>query len=80
MGMALLVFQPTGAWACAACFGKSDSALAQGMNMGIFSLLGVVACVLSGVAGFFIYLARKSARCSEALAPAPEVREPVTRS
>ncbi|HEY0455368.1 MAG TPA: hypothetical protein VGE41_03280 [Verrucomicrobiae bacterium] len=47
--------------ACAACFGKSDSALAQGMNMGIFSLLAVVVFVLSGFAAFIIYLVRRSA-------------------
>jgi hypothetical protein len=60
--------------ACAACFGKSDSALAQGMNMGIFSLLAIVALVLSGVAGFFIFLARQSARAA-ALPSAAEIQE-----
>jgi hypothetical protein len=40
--------------------------MALGMNWGIFSLLGVVVCVLGGVAGFFIYLARKSAALSAA--------------
>ncbi len=49
------------AMACATCFGASDSALAKGMNYGIFSLLIVVVGVLSGVASFFIYLARRSA-------------------
>jgi len=47
--------------ACAACFGKSDSAMAKGMNWGIASLLVVVICVLGGIASFFIYIARKSA-------------------
>ena len=46
--------------ACAACFGNSDSPLAHGMNMGILSLLIVVVTVLGGIAGFFIYLARKA--------------------
>jgi hypothetical protein len=47
--------------ACSACFGKSDSSMAVGMNWGIFSLLGVIVSVLGSVAGFFVYLARKSA-------------------
>jgi len=47
--------------ACSACFGKSDSALAAGMNWGIFTLLGVIGSVLGGVASFFVYLAKKSA-------------------
>ena len=54
--------------ACAACFGQSDSNLAKGMNMGIFSLLVVVVSVLGGIAGFFIYLARKSAATAAASA------------
>jgi len=54
--------------ACAACYGKSDSPLAQGMNWGIFSLLAMVVCVLSGVASFFIFLAKKSAAVSAAAA------------
>jgi len=36
--------------------------MAAGMNWGIFSLLGVVAFVLGGVAAFFIYLARRPAK------------------
>jgi hypothetical protein len=35
--------------------------MAQGMNWGIFTLLGVVGLVLGGFAAFFIFLARRSA-------------------
>jgi hypothetical protein len=56
--------QPNAALACAACYGQSDSPMAQGMNWGIFSLLGVVVLVLGGVASFFVYLARKSSTAS----------------
>jgi hypothetical protein len=76
---ALFALYPHRVVACAACFGKSDSAMAQGMNMGIFSLLAVVGVVLSSVAGFFIFLARKSARTS-GLHAAAELREPVSHS
>jgi len=51
----------TDALACAMCFGKNDSNMAQGMNAGIFALLFVIVAVLGGVAGFFIYLARRAA-------------------
>jgi hypothetical protein len=64
---------------CAACFGKSDSAMARGMNMGIFSLLVVVVCVLSSVAGFFFYLARRGAKM-ETQPEAREIAEPITRT
>jgi len=49
------------ALACAACYGQSDSPLATGMNWGILSLLGIIGAVLIGIAGFFVYLARRSA-------------------
>jgi hypothetical protein len=56
-----LALSPSSLLACAACYGQSDSPMAQGMNWGIFSLLGVIGLVLGGVATFFIYLARRSA-------------------
>jgi hypothetical protein len=52
---------PESLLACATCFGKTDSPLAEGMNMGIFSLLGVVLFVLSGFAAFIIFIARRGA-------------------
>lgn len=57
LGVCLL---PSQVWACAACFGASDSKLALGMNWGIFSLLVVVVGVLSTIATFFIYLAKRA--------------------
>ncbi len=57
---------------CATCFGKSDAPMAQGMNMGILSLLVVVGCVLSAVAGFFVFLARKSASLPNGRLDAPD--------
>ena len=56
---------PSSALACAACFGRSDSKMAEGMNMGILSLLVVITSVLFGMACFFIFLAKR------ANAPAP---------
>ena len=45
-------------FACAACYGKSDSPLASGMNAGIFTLLGVVLTVLTCFALFFVHVLR----------------------
>ncbi len=42
--------------ACSVCFGKSDAALAQGLNMGILSLFVLIAMVLSGFIAFFVLL------------------------
>ena len=55
----LAAFAPSPLYACAACYGRSDSPLANGMNWGIFTLMGVVVTVLVTVASFFIYLIRK---------------------
>ena len=52
--------EATVAMACAACFGKSDSPMAQGMNAGIYALLGVIGTVLCGAATFFVFLARRA--------------------
>jgi hypothetical protein len=56
-----VAFQPASLFACAACYGASDSPLAKGMNWGIFSLLGVVTVVLGSVASFFVFIGKKAA-------------------
>ena len=68
-----LVLHPGLLWACAACTGQSDSAMAKGMNLGILSLLAVVGVVLGGVASFFVYLGKKSATVAAASVAAPPV-------
>ena len=57
----VLLFSPDTAQGCAACFGRSDSKMAQGMNMGIFALLAVIFCVLSALAAFMVFLVRRAA-------------------
>jgi hypothetical protein len=56
-----LVAQPRLVLACAACYGQDSGPMAQGMNWGILSLLVIIVSVLASVAGFFIYLANRSA-------------------
>jgi hypothetical protein len=65
-----LALRPSSAWACAACYGQDGGPLASGMNWGIASLLGMIVLVLGGVAGFFVYLAKRSAALSAAAAEA----------
>ncbi len=61
-GLALaLISAPQSLRACAACFGRSDSQLAVGLNWGIFSLLVFVVMVLAGIASFFVHVIRNSA-------------------
>jgi hypothetical protein len=61
---------PMKSLACAACYGQVDTPMTEGMNWGIFTLLGVVVPVLGGFLAFFIYLIRRS----EALAKAAETQ------
>ena len=67
-----LAAAPSPLWACAACYGKSDSPLASGMNWGIFTLMGVIITVLATIAGFFVFIIRKEA----ALAARPAAKVP----
>jgi hypothetical protein len=57
---ALLASRP--ALACAVCFGKSDSAIAKGMNMGMLTLLICITGVLATLATFFVFLAVRSSK------------------
>jgi len=49
-------------FACATCYGASDSPMAQGMNMGILVLLGFIGMVLTGVVAFFVHVGRNSTK------------------
>lgn len=62
VGILIALAAPQSASACAACYGASDSPLAQGMNWGILTLLGVVGTVLFGITLFFVHVGIKSAR------------------
>ncbi len=47
---------------CAACFGRSDSSMAYGMNAGIMTLLVVILTLLSLIASFFVFVVRRASR------------------
>lgn len=79
LGAALLELGSNRALACAACFGQSDSSMARGMNMGIFAMLMVITTVLCGVAGFFVYVARRTSQIEDSAAH-PNLSEPQTNA
>ncbi len=60
LGAALLVADGSAAWACPVCFGAADSPMTQGMNMAIALMLGILACVATGFAMFFVRLCKLS--------------------
>ncbi len=47
------------AMACPVCFGESDSPMAQGMNNGIFFLLGIIGTVQIGFVALFVSFRRR---------------------
>jgi hypothetical protein len=61
---AVFALFPPSSPACAACYGRSDSALAEGMNWGIFTLLGVVLTVLTCILVFFVHIVRKEEKAN----------------
>jgi len=64
--IAILLASSSNLLACAACVGgKTDNNLAQGMNAGIFALLGVIVFVLIGVASVGFYLVRRASRVAQ---------------
>ena len=50
------------AFGCAACFGRSDSPMAYGMNAGIMTLLAVILSMLALIATFFVFIVRRAAQ------------------
>ena len=51
--------------ACAACFGKSDAAMAKGLNAGIFALLVFVLGLWIAFASFFVFIVRRARATGE---------------
>ena len=65
----LALAAPAKSLACAACYAPADGSMVDGMNWGIFTLLGVIVPVLGGFLAFFIYLIRKSEALANTVAP-----------
>lgn len=77
--LALLAVRPE-VQACAVCFGKSNSNMAKGMNMGIFTLLIFIGGTLGALSTFFVFLAVRSSRSPQQPAAEASVTEPETDS
>jgi hypothetical protein len=54
------LLSPASVNACSACMGGADTPIAPAMNGAIFLMLGLVGLMLSSVAGFIFYLARRT--------------------
>ena len=77
--LVLVALAPAKTFACAACYGKSDSPLASGMNAGIFTLLGVVLTVLACFALFFVHVIRGNGKTLDADST-PPAQEPAPKN
>ncbi len=62
MASAMVCMTTTGARACPACFGATDSPMGAGMDAGVSLLIGVIAFVLAGVAGTGVFWIHRSRR------------------
>ncbi len=59
MAVLLACANPSALFACAACYGRTDSPLATAMNYGVLTLLGIVVAVLSVFLLCFVHIVRK---------------------
>tara|TARA_B100000315_G_scaffold218843_1_gene220390 strand:+ start:16220 stop:16462 length:243 start_codon:yes stop_codon:yes gene_type:complete len=55
-----IVFSPAIGSACAVCFGNAESAMVQGVNLAIISLMGVTGSVLGAIVAFALRMKRRS--------------------
>lgn len=62
LAAAVLLCHPWTAEACAVCFGKTNDRLQIGMNYGIGVLIVVIGATLTGISGFFYYVAARTKR------------------
>ena len=58
---------PANAFGCAACFGRTDAAMAKGMNAGIFAMLAFVVVMWVAFASFFVFIVRRARSGNEPL-------------
>lgn len=72
IAMSLTLATPQSAFACAACSGRSDDAVAQGLNAAILTMLSVLLAVLGAFISSLIYLIRRAGNHPLALPGAPE--------
>ena len=70
--MSSVLAAPRWALACAACSGRSDDAVAQGLNAAVLTLLAVLLVVLGALVGSLAYLIRRAATHPVALPSIPE--------
>jgi hypothetical protein len=62
ISLALMLLAKPAVFGCAACFGRSDSPMAYGMNAGIMTLLAVILSMLALIATFFVFIVRRAAQ------------------
>ena len=60
---------PRAVLACAVCYGATDAAQTRGMNMGMFTMLGVTGLVLGSFGGMIFCFARRARRYNAELTP-----------
>lgn len=74
--VSIVLAAPRWALACAACSGRSDDAVARGLNAAVLTMLAVLLAVLGALVGSLAYLSRRAA--THPLAP-PGIPEGVVR-
>lgn len=69
---AIVLAAPRWALACAACSGRSDDMVVQGLNAAVLTLMGVLVVVLGTIVGSLAYVMRRASKHPLALPGVPE--------
>ena len=64
-----LLVAPRTAQACEVCYGGAEGPMIDAARIGVFLLWGTVVAIQVGLAGFFIYLGRRSKKYHGEIAP-----------
>lgn len=62
IAMMIMFAGPRTAFACAACTGRSDDAVAEGLNVAVLTLLLVLLAVYGAVISSLVYLIRRASK------------------
>lgn len=57
--LVLSIHFPSLLWSCPVCYGNVETPVTRGMNMAIFTMMGITGIVLGSFVSFFVYMRKR---------------------